>query len=220
MERLNLIFLGPPGAGKGTQADFLVDRHGYVKVSTGDILREAVKNQTPLGKKAKTYIEKGELVPDDIMLGLIEDTIKRIGNGFILDGFPRTLAQAQGLEEILIKNGLEIHKVIFIDVSDEVIIQRLSSRRICPNCKSTYNLISNPPQNDEVCDLCGGKLIQRPDDNPDVIKTRLRVYRSHTQPLITFYEKRNMLVKIDGEGTPNEISNSIEKALKDGHPED
>lgn len=220
MERLNLIFLGPPGAGKGTQADLLANQYGYIKVSTGDILREAVKNKTPLGKKAESYMKRGELVPDDIMLGLIEDTIKKIGNGFILDGFPRTLPQAKGLEEILKKNGLQIHKVIFIDVSDDVIIQRLSSRRVCPNCKATYNLISNPPKKDEICDQCGTNLIQRPDDNPDVIKTRLKVYRAHTQPLIDFYAMKNILIKIDGEGTPDEISNAIARALKDGHPQD
>ncbi len=213
MAILNFVFLGPPGAGKGTQAEIIAKKHGLVKISTGDILREAVKNGTELGKLADGYMKRGELVPDEIMLGLIEEQLANIDKGFILDGFPRTVKQAEGLDELLQKKQLPLKAVILLDVPDEEIVKRLSARRVCPNCGAVYNLLYNPPKNDEICDVCGTKLVQRKDDNPETIKRRLDVYHKQTAPLIDYYRAKELLVKIDGTGKPEAITEAIEEVI-------
>jgi len=208
MEGIRLIFLGPPGAGKGTQADYLKERYGIEKISTGDILREAVRNGTKLGKLASSYMEKGELVPDDIILSLVKERISKLEN-FVLDGFPRTIIQAEGLENILRELKKDLKTVIYFDIDDEKVIKRLTSRRVCPRCGAVYNLITNPPKNDEICDLCGVALEKRKDDNEVTIRNRLQVYKRDTLPLIDFYEKRGLLKKIDADRTPEEVFSSI-----------
>jgi adenylate kinase len=197
---MRLVFLGPPGSGKGTQATMVGEKLGVPQISTGDILREAVARKTDLGEKAKAYMDSGRLVPDDVMLSLVD---KRIGEadcagGFVLDGFPRTLAQALGIEEILGKRGQALDAVVFIGVEDEVVLGRLSRRRVCPQCKALYNLDADPPREDEKCDRCGVDLILRSDDKEDTIRTRLGVYRKDTLPLVEYYESRGLLRRVDG----------------------
>lgn len=214
MDNFGVIFLGPPGAGKGTQADIIEEKLSIKKISTGDILREAVRKGTELGKLAESYMNRGELVPDDVMLSLIEETLKNINGGFILDGFPRTLEQARGLDRLLEKLNIPLKVVVLLDLEDEKIIRRLSARRICPNCGAVYNMLSNPPEEDEVCDRCGTKLITRDDDKPDVIRRRLEVYRRSTEPLIDYYKKRGILERIHADGTPEEIAEKIIPLLR------
>ena len=211
-----LILLGAPGVGKGTQGALISKEYGIPQISTGDILRSEVKNETELGKKAKAYMEKGELVPDDVIIEMMEKRIKEddCKNGFILDGFPRTVAQAEAFDRMLAKNGLELDKVILIDVPEEEIIDRLTGRRICPNCGAVYHIKNNPPKVEGVCDRCGSKLIQRDDDREDVVKKRLEVYKKSTMPLIDYYTKTSKLVKVDGTGDIEEIFARIKKILE------
>ncbi len=210
--RYRIIFLGPPGAGKGTQAEKLAENLGIPKISTGDILRDAVARGTELGKKAKSYMEKGELVPDGIILGIIEEAIDG-KESFILDGFPRNINQARALDEMLSKKGLDITHVIFLEVPDDEIVKRIAYRRICVNCGAVYNLIFDPPREDEICDLCVSKLIQREDDREEVVKNRLKVYRENTESLIRIYEDRGILRRIDGIGDREEIFRRIMEVL-------
>jgi len=210
-----LVFLGPPGAGKGTQAKLLSQRMGFLHLSTGDLLREAVKNQTPLGKKAKEYMDKGELVPDELIVQLIEETMPKDGN-VILDGFPRTVNQALALEEMLKGKGEKISKVLFFDVPDEVIIDRLSGRRVCSKCGAVYHVKYNPPKVEGVCDLCGGSLMQRDDDKEEVVKKRLEVYRKQTQPLIEFYQDRGIIYRLDAEKGVEELFEEVKGLVRDG----
>ncbi len=211
-----LILLGAPGVGKGTQGALISKEYGIPQISTGDILRSEVKNETELGKKAKAYMEKGELVPDDVIIEMMEKRIKEddCKNGFILDGFPRTVAQAEAFDRMLAKNGLELDKVILIDVPEEEIIDRLTGRRICPNCGAVYHIKNNPPKVEGVCDRCGSKLIQRDDDREDVVRKRLEVYKKSTMPLIDYYTKTSKLVKVDGTGDIEEIFARIKKILE------
>jgi len=210
-----LVFLGPPGAGKGTQAKLLSQRMGFLHISTGDLLREAVKNQTPLGKKAKEYMDRGELVPDELIVQLIEETMPKDGN-VILDGFPRTVNQALALEEMLKGKGEKISKVLFFDVPDEVIIDRLSGRRVCSKCGAVYHVKYNPPKIEGVCDLCGGTLVQRDDDREEVVKKRLEVYRKQTQPLIEFYQDRGIIYKLDAGKGVEELFEEVKGLVRDG----
>jgi len=210
-----LVFLGPPGAGKGTQAKLLSQRMGFLHLSTGDLLREAVKNQTPLGKKAKEYMDRGELVPDELIVQLIEETMPKDGN-VILDGFPRTVNQALALEEMLRVKGEKISKVLFFDVPDEVIIDRLSGRRVCSKCGAVYHVKYNPPKVEGVCDLCGGTLVQRDDDKEEVVRKRLEVYRKQTQPLIEFYQKRGIIYKLDAGKGVEELFEEVKGLVRDG----
>jgi len=210
-----LVFLGPPGAGKGTQAKLLSQRMGFLHLSTGDLLREAVKNQTPLGKKAKEYMDRGELVPDELIVQLIEESMPKDGN-VILDGFPRTVNQALALEEMLKGKGEKISKVLFFDVPDEVIIDRLSGRRVCSKCGAVYHVKYNPPKVEEMCDLCGGSLVQRDDDKEDVVKKRLEVYRKQTQPLIEFYQDRSIIYRLDAEKGVEELFEEVKGLVSDG----
>jgi len=210
-----LVFLGPPGAGKGTQAKLLSQRMGFLHLSTGDLLREAVKNQTPLGKKAKEYMDRGELVPDELIVQLIEETMPKDGN-VILDGFPRTVNQALALEEMLRDKGEKISKVLFFDVPDEVIIDRLSGRRVCSKCGAVYHVKYNPPKVEGVCDLCGGPLVQRDDDKEEVVRKRLEVYRKQTEPLIEFYQERGIIYKLDAGKGVEELFEEVKGLVRDG----
>ena len=210
-----LVFLGPPGAGKGTQAKLLSQRMGFLHLSTGDLLREAVKNQTPLGKKAKEYMDRGELVPDGLIVQLIEETMPKDGN-VVLDGFPRTVNQALALEEMLRVKGEKISKVLFFDVPDEVIIDRLSGRRVCSKCGAVYHVKYNPPKVEGVCDLCGGSLVQRDDDREEVVRKRLEVYRKQTQPLIEFYQEKGIIYKLDAGKGVEELFEEVKGLVRDG----
>lgn len=210
-----LVFLGPPGAGKGTQAKLLSQRMGFLHIATGDLLREAVKNQTPLGKRAKEYMDRGELVPDELIVQLIEETMPKDGN-VILDGFPRTVNQALALEEMLKGKGEKISKVLFFDVPDEVIIDRLSGRRVCSKCGAVYHVKYNPPKVEGMCDLCGGSLVQRDDDREEVVKKRLEVYRKQTQPLIEFYQDRSIIYRLDAGKGVEELFEEVKGLVRDG----
>jgi adenylate kinase len=211
---MKLIFLGPPGAGKGTYSQALVEQLGIVQISTGDILRSAIKEGGALGKKAKEYMDKGMLVPDDLVINLLKDRIKHpdCGKGFILDGFPRTIPQAEALE----KSGLKIDKVINFNVKDDLIVYRLSGRRVCEVCKTAWNINKGCvpiPKDPKKCDKDGSPLIQREDDKPEAIKKRLEVYREQTAPLIDFYKKRNLLADINASNDLPKIMQEIRKAI-------
>jgi adenylate kinase len=210
--RYRIIFLGPPGAGKGTQAERLAEDLKIKKISTGDILREAVAKGTELGQRAKSYMERGELVPDEIILGIIDEAIND-EEGFILDGFPRNINQAKALDEMLSKKGLNITHVIFLDVPDEEIIKRIAYRRVCLKCGAVYNLIFNPPKENETCNNCGSKLVHREDDREEVVRKRLEVYRGSTEALIRIYEERGVLRRINGLGDREEVFRRIKEAL-------
>ena len=198
MAKTKIVLLGPPGAGKGTQAKLLVEKTGLTHLSTGDILRDEVARGTNLGKQAKAYMDRGDLVPDQLIIDMIRGRIEST-HGFILDGFPRTVTQAEALEKIT-----PIDIAIDIDLSRDEVIRRLSARRVCRNCGRIYNLISNPPKVDSKCDVCGGELYQRDDDRPEVIKNRYDVYMAATAPLIEFYRTRGLLAQVDGQ-RPTEV---------------
>ncbi len=208
----NLVFLGPPGAGKGTQAKMLSQELGLLHISTGDILRSAVEKKTPLGVKAKEYMERGELVPDDLIIALIEEVLPQQG-GFVLDGFPRTVAQAKALDRLLDSKGMSLSAVILFDVPDDTVVERLSGRRICPRCGAVYHVRYNPPREDEICDRCGARLIQREDDREEVIRKRLSVYREQTAPLVEYYSERDILVKLDASRPIEEIHRRLLEIL-------
>lgn len=208
----NLVFLGPPGAGKGTQAKRLAKDLNLLHLSTGDILREAVRNQTQLGKKAKDFMDRGELVPDDLIVALIEEVMPEEG-GVVLDGFPRTIAQAQALEEMLARKGLRLDGVVLFEVPDEVVVERLSGRRICPKCGAVYHVKTNPPKEDQLCDNCGAELIQREDDREDVVRRRLEVYRRQTSPLVEYYERKGILIKLDASKEIEEVYRDLRKVV-------
>ncbi len=197
---MNIIMLGPPGAGKGTQAQMLAEKYGIPQISTGDMLRAAVAEGTELGKKAKEYMDKGQLVPDEVVIGIVKERLSKpdCEKGFILDGFPRTVAQAEALDKMLAEMGKKIDYVINIVVPDEEILKRLTGRRTCRKCGAMYHVIYNPPKVEGVCDKCGGELYQRDDDKEETIKNRLSVYHSQTAPLIGYYRKKGVLVNIDG----------------------
>jgi len=215
-ENMKLIFLGPPGAGKGTQAKMLIERYGIPQISTGDILRAAVKEGTPMGKKAKEYMDAGKLVTDDIVIGIMEDRLKQddCKKGFILDGFPRTVAQAIALDDMLKNLNMPLDKVLALIVPDEELLTRLTGRRTCKSCNQMYHIVFDPPKKEGVCDKCGGELYQRQDDNEETIKNRLAVYHSQTAPLLDFYSKKGILFEIDGKKNPDEIFKDIVKILE------
>ncbi|HAM38838.1 MAG TPA: adenylate kinase [Elusimicrobia bacterium] len=208
---MNIILFGAPGAGKGTQSEFVSKSKSIPIISTGDMFRDAVASKSELGKKVSSIMSKGALVPDNIVLKLIEERLTKddCKNGFLLDGFPRTLPQAKGLNELLARFGKKIDKVISLEVTEENIISRLSTRRICKNCGKKYNLDTMPPKKKDVCDDCGGELFQREDDTPVTIKHRLSVYYIETQPLIEYYKNQNILQAVDGNKSVKEISDAI-----------
>lgn len=208
---MKLIFLGAPGAGKGTQAEILSKRLRIPTISTGNILREAIKNQTEVGLKAKEYTESGRLVPDDIIIGVILERLNQpdCKSGYILDGVPRTLAQAESMEAA----GLNFDAVISIEISDEEIQQRMTGRRVCESCGATYHVTGNPPKREGVCNVCGGRLIQRKDDAPETVKARLQVYHTETEPLKGFYEARGKLKMVANQPAIEETSRVIMEAL-------
>lgn len=203
MAKTKIVLLGPPGAGKGTQAKLLVEKTGLTHLSTGDILRDEVARGTDLGKQAKAYMDRGDLVPDQLIIDMIRGRIES-ASGFILDGFPRTVAQAEALEKIT-----PIDIAINIDLSRDEVIRRLSARRVCRNCGRIYNLISNPPKVDGKCDVCGGELYQRDDDRPEVIKNRYDVYMAATAPLIEFYRTRGLLTRVNGQQPTDALFSQI-----------
>jgi adenylate kinase len=212
---MDVILFGPPGAGKGTQAQRLFGAYGTPQVSTGDILRQAVKDGTPLGLKAKPIMEAGQLVPDELVIGLVEDRLKRpdCRDGFVLDGFPRTVAQAQALEAMLASLGRHIDHVLSLEVPLEVVVRRLSGRRSCPKDGRVYHATEAPPQRAGVCDACQTPLVQRPDDQEAVVRARQVTYRRDTEPLKAFYASRGLLRPVDGTGTLDEVFAHIQEVL-------
>lgn len=213
---MRLIFLGPPGAGKGTQAKMLIDKYQIPQISTGDILRAAVKDGTPMGLKAKEFMEAGKLVTDEIVIGIMQDRLKQSDcqNGFILDGFPRTVAQAEALDAMLSDLKMPLDKVLALTVPDEELLKRLTGRRTCKSCGQMFHVVFDPPKKEGVCDKCGGELYQRADDNEETIKNRLSVYHSQTSPLLDYYSKKGLLSEIDGTSSPDEIFSKILAVLE------
>ena len=209
---MKLILLGAPGAGKGTQAEVICQKNNIPTISTGNILREALKSGTEMGLKAKTYMESGKLVPDEILIGIIKDRLSQddCKNGFILDGFPRTIPQAEALDDM----GVQIDKVVDIDVSDAEIVHRLSGRRVCERCGDTYHMDYNKPKVENVCNACGGTLVQRKDDSPETVQQRLAVYHEQTQPLEDYYKNQGKLSVVSGEGEIEEITRLTIAALE------
>lgn len=208
---MKLILLGPPGAGKGTQAEILNKKLGIPTISTGNILRAAVKNGTPVGLKAKEYMDAGKLVPDEVIIGVISERLAEADcqNGFILDGVPRTIPQAEALE----KAGISFDAVVSIEISDEEIVERMAGRRVCAACGAPYHVKNMPPKVEGVCDACGGKLEARADDKPEVVRDRLSVYHKETAPLKDFYAARNLLKTVDNQPTVAETTTAILNAL-------
>jgi adenylate kinase len=203
-----IVLLGPPGSGKGTQAEMMEDELGLVRLSTGDLLREAVRNQTELGKQAKVFMDSGGLVPNELVIGLMKEKIDAMQGGFILDGFPRTVQQAEFLDDVM-----DLDLAINLDVDDEELVSRLTKRRTCPRCNAVYHLMYKPPKKEGVCDKCSSDLYQRSDDTEDTVRQRLKVYRDNTFPLIEYYRRQNKLVDIDGKGEIRAIFQSIRDAL-------
>lgn len=208
--------MGLPGAGKGTQAEGIANTFHIPHISTGDMFRSAIKEGTKMGLEAKSYMDKGLLVPDEVVIGIVKDRLGKddCSNGFLLDGFPRTEAQAEALDEMLSQMGKNIHHVINIEVDKESLIERLTGRRICKDCGATYHMIYSPSKEEGVCDKCGGELYQRDDDNEETVFTRLKVNIEQSKPLLEYYKNKNVLRTIDGKREINEVFSSIEKILR------
>ena len=208
---MKLILLGAPGAGKGTQAEILCDKLGIPTISTGNILRAAVKEGTPMGKKAKSFMDAGALVPDDVIVGIVKERLAEpdCAKGFILDGMPRTIAQAEALEQA----GIRFDAVVALEVPDEKIVDRMGGRRVCESCGASYHVVNIPPKKEGVCDVCGGALKQRKDDDPETVRDRLAVYHKETEPLKGFYEARGILKTVDDYPTVEETTQAILKVL-------
>ncbi len=214
---MRLVFLGPPGAGKGTQARELAQEWRVPQVSTGDMLREAVAAGTPLGTEAKRFMDQGALVPDAVMIGLIAERLGRpdAARGFILDGFPRTIGQAEALGSLLKDLGRPLDGVINFEVSEPELIRRLTGRRVCRGCGHSFHVVSNPPKRDGVCDACGGELYQRSDDSEATVRNRLEVYRRQTSPLLDYYRERGLLTSVPGEGRIDDIRAAIRRSASE-----
>jgi adenylate kinase len=215
VSELNLILLGPPGAGKGTQAERLQEDFDVAYIATGDILRKAVADGTDLGTKAKAYMDKGELVPDEVIIGVILECVQgqAAQDGFLLDGFPRTVEQAQALDDALADRERRLTAVLCIEVSDDEVVRRLSGRRMCVKGGHVYNIHTDPPKHDEVCDQDGSRLVQRDDDREETVRKRLEVYHRQTSPLVRFYEERDLLKRFDGTRSPTEVHDHIRATI-------
>ena len=212
---MKMILVGPPGAGKGTQAKRITERLNIPQISTGDMFRAAVKDGTEMGLKAKEYMDKGALIPDEVVIGVVKERVEKpdcIG-GFILDGFPRTLDQARALDSLLKDMGEGIDHVVVIDVPDDDLVRRLSGRRTCRNCGYMYHVEFNPPKKPGICDKCGGELYQRDDDKEETIRNRLKTYHAQTEPIINFYSKKGLVRKIDGTGSMKEVEEEIKREI-------
>jgi len=216
---MRIVLLGPPGAGKGTQAKLMHDRFGLSHIATGDLLRTAVAERTALGRAAQDYMERGELVPDGLVIDMIDERLQRNGrsDGFMLDGFPRTVAQAEALERWLAARGMPLDDVILLEVPREELVRRLSGRRTCRNCGAMYHVAFDRPAQAGVCDRCGGELYQRDDDREETIRARLAVYDNSTAPLADFYRARGLLREVDGTGEPAQVLDRIVAQLKGRH---
>ena len=212
---MNLILLGPPGAGKGTQATRIVEKYKVPHISTGDIFRENIKNNTPLGQKAQEYMNRGELVPDQLVVDIALDRLSKddCKNGFLLDGFPRTVFQADALDKFLKDKGKGIDLVINIEVEDKMLIERLDARRVCPTCAATYNVIGMPPKKEGICDKCNDTLIQRKDDKKETVGNRIKVYHEQTSPLIDYYKEKGLIKDFDGMIGADALFDEIVKAI-------
>ena len=212
---MNLILFGPPGAGKGTQSALLVERRDMKQISTGDLFRAAIKSQTTLGKEAKGYLDAGRLVPDSVTIGLVEEELGRLnGKSFILDGFPRNVAQAEALEKLLQQTSLKVDRVLFMEVPLSMLLGRLTGRRVCRSCGAVYHMDSKPPKKSGVCDNCGGEVYQRADDKEEVIRTRLEAYESSTKPLKDYYKAKGPFVEIDGTGSSEDVFGRVSQVLQ------
>lgn len=212
---MKLILLGPPGAGKGTQAQMLMEKFSIPQISTGDILRSAVKNATPMGVKAKEYMDAGALVPDDVVVGIVRERLQQAdcANGFILDGFPRTVPQADALSDTLSELSLELDGVVSLEVDTEALVARLTGRRTCSSCGKGYHVEFDPPSKEGICDACGGNLVQRDDDREETIRKRLDVYREQTAPLVDYYLRGGLLAEVDGMAGIDEVGRQILSVL-------
>ena len=215
MAQFNLILLGPPGAGKGTQASRIAADYGLPHISTGDILRGAVKNQTPMGLEAKRYMDAGDLVPDEVVIGIVKDRLQEpdTAAGFLMDGFPRTIPQAEELDKALESLGRGVTKTLVILVDEEELVRRLSGRRVCRGCQTPFHVMFNQPREEGVCDACGGELYQRDDDNEVTVRNRLATYRRQTEPLIEYYDRAGLVARIDGARTPDQVYEDVRAAL-------
>jgi adenylate kinase len=213
---MQIVLFGPPGAGKGTQAKFLAEEFNIPHISTGDILRENVKKGTALGMKARSYMDKGELVPDQLLNDLVRSRLEEpdTKKGFLLDGYPRTIPQAKALDEVMDDLNRKLSAVVNIDVGTSALVKRLSGRRICKSCGSSYHVAFNPPKVKDTCDTCAGELYQRADDTEEAIKNRLAVYKKQTQPVLDYYKKKGVLVDIDGDTEIEEVKADVIRALE------
>ena len=212
---MNIVLMGLPGAGKGTQAEKIVEKYGIPHISTGDMFRAAIKDGTELGLKAKSFMDNGDLVPDEVTIGIVRERLSKedCNKGFLLDGFPRTVAQAEALENILFDLGKKMDYVININVDKDILMERLTGRRICKECGATYHLVFNPPNEEGVCDRCGGELYQRADDNEETVQNRLDVNIKQTQPLLAYYEGKGYLKNIDGQQDIHIVFDDIDALL-------
>lgn len=210
---MNIILFGAPGSGKGTQSTLLVERLGFKQISTGDLFRAAIKNGTELGLKAKSFMDAGKLVPDEVVIGMVEEVLKNTKDSFILDGFPRTLDQAKELGTLLGRLKMDVGRVIFLVVKDDSLVSRLSGRRVCKSCGAVYHIQSKPTRQENVCDSCGGQVHQRSDDKIEVISERLKVYKEQTAPVKDFYERLGKVVEIDGGLSTEDVYQQIAKIV-------
>jgi len=214
---MRFILLGPPGAGKGTQAAAIKEKYSIAHISTGDILRDNVKKKGTLGMQAKSFMDAGKLVPDDLIIGMMKDRLDEpdCSKGFLLDGFPRTLGQAEALDALVVELGVRIDAVILLDVADDVVVERLSGRRMCRKCGGIFHVTFNPSAKGDICDKCGGEIYQRDDDKEEVIRNRLKVYHDQTSPLIDYYDKKGLLKRIDGAKATKVVLDTIESLVKE-----